>query len=228
MRIGVVVPTYNQAQWLPGALVSVLSGGGHVVAINDGSTDTTQAILDTVPRDRNYFRAYRQDNAGTAAAINAGVARFHEDDYGWLSWCSSDNFMVDDWISPLYETAVDHGAGVAYGGFYYCAPDRVAYHFTPYDPDRLINDVNCYFGPAFLIRADVWREAGPHRGKISHDYDHWLRVEEVCWRRGLPIVGVDEPLCYYQAHDQRVTVTRKHEFDAHHWQAEARRRRASS
>ena len=40
-----------------------------------------------------------------------------------------------------------------------------------------------HYGPAFLIRKDVWLEAGPHRGRISHDYDHWLRVEEACSSR---------------------------------------------
>lgn len=236
MRIGVVMPTFNQAQWLPGALASVESQvtdafiEPYLAVVDDGSTDATPQVIQWFSARGTRVHHVRQPNQGTAAAINQGVAQFSGDplwggdDTDALTWVSSDNVMTCDWLQALGEK-IATGAGVAYGGFYYVTPERCSYMFTPYDPERLIADVNCFFGPAFLIRADVWREAGPHRGRISHDYDHWLRVEEVCWRRGLPIVGVDTPLCWYNAHDKRVTVTRAHEFDAPHWQAEARKRR---
>ena len=99
------------------------------------------------------------------------------------------------------------------------------YHYTEYSPEKLILSTNCFFGPIFIIRKDVWQK---HRGKISHDYDNWLRVEEACWKEGLDIIGVDEDLCYYRVHDKRVTVTRRHQFDASQWQLEAEVRRAVS
>ncbi len=225
MRVGVVMPTYNQAQWLPGALASVVDlDHAGLCVVNDGSTDSTAKVLkafDDIGTD--FWTLEPGRNEGTAAAINRGVDSMSVHMEA-LTWVSSDNVMHRGWL-PTLTAELENGAGAAYGGFYYCTPERVSYLFKPYDPELLINDVNCYFGPAFLIRKDVWLEAGPHRGRISHDYDHWLRVEEVCWRRGLPIVGVDQPLCWYSAHDKRVTVTRAREFDAHHWQAEARKRR---
>ena len=116
--------------------------------------------------------------------------------------------------------------GATYGGFTWQRPgDPGHYLFEPYAPEKLIGNPDCYIGPAFLIRADVWRAAGEHRGKISHDYDHWLRVEEVCWRRGLEIVGVDRDLCIYNAHSERATETRAAEYDARDWQRVARQRR---
>jgi glycosyltransferase involved in cell wall biosynthesis len=220
------MPTYNQAQWLPGALASVLAmDHDGVCVVDDGSTDATPKVIATFARayPDDFWTVESRKNEGTAGAINRGVDTFSAHVEA-LTWCSSDNVMHECALGILSDQIAD-GAGVAYGGFWHCTPERVQYLFKPYDPARLIADVNCYFGPAFLIRKDVWLEAGPHRGKISHDYDHWLRVEEVCWKRGLPIVGVDYPLCWYNAHDKRVTVTRAHEFDAHHWQAEARKRR---
>ena len=95
-------------------------------------------------------------------------------------------------------------------------------------PDRLISQTACYYGPSFVIRKDIWEAAGKHRGKISHDYDHWLRVEEACWAAGAEIVFRGDPrtpYVLYNAHDERVTLTRKDQYDAPHWQAEARKRR---
>ena len=228
-----VMPTYNQAQWLPGALASVELAARawhrdltHVVVVDDGSSDATPRLIGAHSLIYS-FGHMRQPNRGSAEAINMGVAQLCDpcpDPVDALAWVSSDNTMTRDWLWRLVG-ALDDGAGAAYGGFYRVDAERCSYHFTPHEKDRLISGLECYYGPAFLIRKDVWLEAGPHRGRISHDYDHWLRVEEVCYRRGLPIVGVDQPLCWYNAHDKRAGVVKRHEFDAHHWQAEAKKRR---
>jgi glycosyltransferase involved in cell wall biosynthesis len=224
------MPTYNQAQWLPGALASVVRQDNHLgyprmrVVVDDASTDATATVLRKTHEDHSVALLRHEANQGTAAAINTGAAHL-ADQVDALTWVSSDNVMEWDWLYFLEREVLQEGAGAAYGGFLRVTADRLSYHFTPYDPDKLISGLECYMGPAFLIRKDVWIEAGPHRGRISHDYDHWLRVEEVCWKRGLPIVGVDQPLCWYNAHDKRASVVRRHEFDAAHWQAEARKRR---
>lgn len=226
MKIGVVMPTYNQMEFLPKALESYQKQTypSQFVAVNDGSTDETQHVL--MQHKPGVPWIYRPVNEGTAKAINVGISALTQtSEFDALTWISSDNEMDPDWLRVLAANMGEFQAGVVYSGFYYVKNGVSRNLFVQHNPNRLINDVNCYYGPSFLIRADVWVAAGPHRGKISHDYDHWLRVEEECFRRNLPIIGVDKPLCHYNAHDKRVTVTRVHEFDAHHWQAEARRRR---
>lgn len=235
MHVGVVMPTFNQVWWIEKALASYFQqhySSKSLVIVNDGSTDGTRGTIASILPS---LRAIHHDtNKGTAAAINTGVdALVAAEKLDALTWISSDNEMDPDWLWRLVEAAeVDHegrmGVGVVYSGFWYCVPGRKDHYlFKPHTRDRLLEEINCFYGPSFIIRRDVWQEAGHHRGKISHDYDHWLRVEEVCYRRGLRIVGVDAPLCRYNAHDQRVTVTRADQFDAYHWQAEARKRRAA-
>lgn len=224
-----VMPTYNQARFLPEALASYRNQvypSSCLVVVNDASTDETPQLLELHTPKLHVVNHTR--NKGTAEAINSGVEALGPE-FDALTWISSDNWMAKQWLSRLVETMSERDAGVVYGGFWYLVPGkRDLYIFRYHERDRLIEDKNCYYGPAFLIRRDVWTAAGSHRGRISHDYDHWLRVEEVCYRWNLPIVGVDEPLCMYNAHDQRVTVTRADQYDAHHWQAEARKRRAKS
>lgn len=231
LKVGVVMPTFNQSKFLPAALESYYAqtDGDYdprLVVVDDGSTDETLKVLTETAEPRAAHVISYRKNRGSAHAINTGVAA-HGDRVDALTWISSDNVMTPQWLERVTTTMSEKGAGVVYGGFWFLVEGkRDQYIFRYHEKDRLINDVNCYYGPAFLIRRDVWHLAGRHRGRISHDYDHWLRVEEACWSLNLPIIGVDEPLCLYNAHPLRATVVRAHEFDANHWQAEARKRRA--
>jgi hypothetical protein len=152
-----------------------------------------------------------------------------------MTWVSADNEMTADWLETLLDVLKAHrDAGVAYANYdrfngphYDSAIAAARTWGKPYDPARLLSDQNCFIGPAFLVRAEVWRAVGELRGKISCDYDHWLRIEEECQRRGLTFRYHGSVLCHYYAGDERITVTRKHEYDATRWQAEARQRRGA-
>lgn len=218
MKVGAVMPTYNQAEFLEEAIESIINQVDTLLVVDDGSTDNTPLILKKYKN--RIARVSYQGNQGTAFAINKGIE--HLQDYDWLTWVSSDNIYRPGWIIKLQSishTAESRGIGVVYSGYNWGGQ---SYMFTPYTPEKLISNVNCFFGPSFIIRKDIWQE---HRGKISHDYDNWLRVEEACWEKDLDIIGVDDDLCYYRVHSKRVTITRRHQFDAPHWQTEARKRR---
>lgn len=218
--ISVLLPTYNQAAFLPDALQSI-NGQTYrdfeLIACDDGSTDTTGLIL----KDAGIRTITHETNKGSAAAINSAASQARGD---YWTWVSSDNTMDAKWLKTLV-AEMDDSTGVVYSGFWYETLHTQRPMFRDYNPATLINDKNCFFGPSFLIRADVWRAAGPHAGGISHDYGHWLRVEETCWRMGLGIKGISTPLCHYRAHPDRAGVKLKHLYDAPKHQAEARARR---
>ncbi|MCB0088918.1 MAG: glycosyltransferase family 2 protein, partial [Caldilineaceae bacterium] len=90
--ISVVIPTYNQADYLATALNSVLAQtyrGYEIVIVDDGSTDETAHIVRNFvmarPRQISYVR---QPNCGLAAARNAGIraAKGH-----WVALLDSDD-----------------------------------------------------------------------------------------------------------------------------------------
>ncbi len=231
MRVAAIMPTYNQAGWIEDAIASVAPQVDQLLIVDDGSTDETHGFLTSLDfLDARFQSRYIQttamrlpENGGTAKAINAGRL-FANNEMDALTWVSSDNIMLPGWRSTL-ESAMADDVGVVYSGFNWVHRRRSIAHFTEHAPDKLINTLNCYYGPSFLIRREVWQE---HRGKISHDYDNWLRVEEACWEKNLKIIAVNAQLCDYNAHDQRVTVTRRNQFDADHWQQVARQRRSGS
>ena len=74
MKVSVVIPTYNDEATIGGTLESVFAqrfdGGFEVIVVNDGSTDGTRAVLE---KFGERIRVIDQENAGVAAARNAGI-----------------------------------------------------------------------------------------------------------------------------------------------------------
>jgi glycosyltransferase involved in cell wall biosynthesis len=89
--VSAIIPTYNHAGFLPGALESVFAQTCcplEVIVVDDGSTDETAEVLRVY---EGRIRVLRQANRGVAAARNAGAAMalgellaFLDADDAWL------------------------------------------------------------------------------------------------------------------------------------------------
>lgn len=94
--VSIVIPCFNAARWLPAALDSALAQSYRpleIIAVNDGSTDTTSAILaDYQARHPDIFRILTQPNCGQCVAVNAGLAE--------STGCYIKYFDADDLLSP--------------------------------------------------------------------------------------------------------------------------------
>src|SRR5206468_8347758 len=76
--VSVIIPFHNEEQWASRKLENILSCDYptdklEVIAVSDGSVDTTNAILDRY-KDRIHAIAYHP-RRGKATALNAGVAQ---------------------------------------------------------------------------------------------------------------------------------------------------------
>jgi glycosyltransferase involved in cell wall biosynthesis len=88
LDVSVVIPTFNRAPTLPASVASVLAQEGvdfEVVVVDDGSTDSTSAVLAGMADPR--LRVIRAPHEGIAVARNRGVAAarapvvaFHDSD----------------------------------------------------------------------------------------------------------------------------------------------------
>ena len=79
-RISVVIPTYNRAHTVGGAIRSVLEQelrALECIVVDDGSTDGTAAVVDAIGDAR--VRYLPRTHAGVAAARNAGVGTARAD-----------------------------------------------------------------------------------------------------------------------------------------------------
>jgi glycosyltransferase involved in cell wall biosynthesis len=73
----IVIPCYNYGHWLPRAVNSVLAQDGadwELLVINDGSTDTTDAVAaELLNQHGQRLRYLAQPNRGVAATRNRGI-----------------------------------------------------------------------------------------------------------------------------------------------------------
>jgi len=78
LSVSVVVPAYNEGVVLDGCVRSIIAhapAGLEVVLVDDGSTDGTFSRMRALAAEFAEVSAMTQENAGKAAALNAGIAR---------------------------------------------------------------------------------------------------------------------------------------------------------
>ena len=104
----VIVPTYNQAHYLPLALNSLLTQtfpNWEAVVVNDGSTDNTAQVAEAYASRDRRIRVIHQQNGGVAAALNTGLRHARGE---WICWLSSDDLFEPEKLLIHAEEAVNN------------------------------------------------------------------------------------------------------------------------
>jgi glycosyltransferase involved in cell wall biosynthesis len=112
MKISVVIPCYNSAPWVSGAVESALAQtrpAEEIIVVDDGSTDDPAAVLS---RFGDRVRLVRRANGGLSAARNTGVSVATGDHFLFLD---ADDRLFPDALEKLSAHAAATGAGVVYG-----------------------------------------------------------------------------------------------------------------
>ena len=115
MKLSVIVPCYNVAQYLEGFLACLDKQWGEhdnyeVVFVNDGSTDSTPSLLaEYVAADTRHRVLINQENQGLSGARNAGmkVARGE-----WITFPDPDDLLVDGAYGYVMEHFLDDSIDV--------------------------------------------------------------------------------------------------------------------
>lgn len=93
--ISVIVPVYNCANYLTDLLDSLRSQTGvslEIIAVNDGSTDHSLALLEQVAHIDSRLVIINQQNQGLSEARNVGIAKAKGN---WVAFADG-----DDWLAP--------------------------------------------------------------------------------------------------------------------------------
>ena len=202
-RVSVVMPVRNGERFLREALDSTLVqtlSELELIVIDDGSTDSTPAILaETAARD-SRVRVERQEPGGLTVALNAGCALARAP---LIARMDSDDVMLLDRLERQV-AYFDSRPGVALLGGGIVLVDE---HGTEIDrePGRLHLDFlvrNELTHATVMLRADALRALGGYRLDQSEDYDLWLRFDE---RYG--VAALPDPVIRYRLHPGQFSVT---------------------
>src|SRR5690348_15579178 len=103
--VSVIIPAYNYARYIPGAVNSVLAQtyqNHEIVVVDDGSTDgTRQALGDSLDKISYIY----QHNRGVSAARNVGIERSRGE---LIAFLDADDVWVPDKLDRQVRFLRDH------------------------------------------------------------------------------------------------------------------------
>lgn len=102
VKISVIIPVYNAADFLPRAVGSVLMqefDDFEVILVDDGSTDGSAAICDEFAAHDERVRVIHKENGGVSSARNAGLDAAHGE---FVMFVDADDAIKDDSLVNMY------------------------------------------------------------------------------------------------------------------------------
>ena len=192
--VSIVIPCYNQAQYLPDAIESALAQtipAHEVIVVDDGSTVGNVAAI---VKKYKGVKLIRQENGGASSARNAGIAAATGT---WIATLDADDRLdpayieqligKNDIVSPALQT---FGAGNTQRWV-----SRLK-HPTCSDYVQANQSMCCS-----LFRRKWWEKVGGLDESMRsgyEDWDFWVRMTSA----GASVTVVDQVLFYYRRYEQ--------------------------
>lgn len=117
-KVTVVVPIYNQEEYLERSISSILNQSYRnlqIVLVNDGSTDASESMIEKYKQQDSRIEVVHKTNGGLVDAILAGI-RVAIGDY--ICFIDPDDYVGDDYIKTFISYMDDSLDFVATGFFY--------------------------------------------------------------------------------------------------------------
>ncbi|NUN69984.1 MAG: glycosyltransferase [Bacteroidetes bacterium] len=221
--VSVIVPSYNQAEWLPMTLQSILDQTyphWEAVVVNDGSTDGTRAVIDRFAAMDSRIRPVHKTNGGISSALNAGIDAAQGEYFCWLS--------SDDLYAPhkLERQIAEIRSTTANLGILFSKFDHIDTNGTviPVREEKPFTDglefpqflrYDYIDGCTVMIPMTVMRRLGGFNVQFKHaqDTELWFR----CASKGYRFQYTSEVLTYRRIHPQQGFTDFRHDcrFDGY-------------
>ena len=212
--ISVVLPVYNAEAYVSEAVESILAQSFtdfELIAINDGSTDGSGAILRELAARDTRIVLVERPNDGLVSALNEGIESARAE---FIARMDADDVAMPERFALQYarmvkepELAVlgslirliDEAGNVTGSGGYSLTPERIA---------RYLRERGCPVAhPTVMMRRGAVLKVGGYRKAFSHaeDYDLWLRMSDL----GYAIANLPQPLLNYRKHGANVSAVHR-------------------
>lgn len=162
-KVSIVIPCYNVERYVRECMQSVVSQtlqDIEIICINDGSTDSTGAILREFARQDSRINLIEQQNGGYGVAVNRGIAQARGE---YIGIVESDDFINPTMYEKLHTKAKQTNAELVKCNFFVYDSHSLEKNHT-YNPkyQDLNLAPNYAFNPReefkqiFIFHASVW------------------------------------------------------------------------
>lgn len=104
-KVSIIVPVYNMEKFLEKCLQSLVKQGLEdieILAINDGSTDNSQNIINEYTKKYSNIKSFIKENGGQSDARNYGLAKASGE---YIAFIDSDDWVENDYMEMMYNNA---------------------------------------------------------------------------------------------------------------------------
>lgn len=206
--VSILVPSFNQVQFLPDALDSALEQTcqKEIIVIDDGSTDGSLDIAKKYEKFYAGIRVISQVNKGLASARNTGIMNAKGK---YILPLDADDYLDKHCGATLLEKMKKSRADVVAGSFkcFGLSNEEVVLMPEPKIEDFKVGN---RVGYCALFKKDVLLEVGGYSPKMTwgfEDYHLWFNL----LTRGKKIITLKDVLWYYRIKENSMI----HEANAH-------------
>jgi len=111
IKVSVIVPVYNVESYLEKCLQSLVQQSLQeieIIAVNDGSTDASQSILEQFQTQfPTKIKVFQKENGGLSDARNYAIDRASGE---FLAFVDSDDYVSENMMEEMYSLAIKHNA----------------------------------------------------------------------------------------------------------------------
>ncbi len=206
VEVSICIPTYNRKEFLKETLDSIAQQSFknyEIVIVDDGSTDGTKEMIDSLGMPINY---YWQENAGDATARNKLIDLAKGQ---YLAFIDSDDLFLPDSIENMINVIKANDADViAYGSYYRINADGNIYgkskrilhsgFITKYLFETIMVHSCGVMIPAKLLLNKKFNTSM----RVCSDYDRWLDLSTK-----YPFIATARPTFKRRRHSTNLSKT---------------------
>lgn len=199
MKVSIIVPCYNQAQYLDTALQSVLLQtykDWECIIINDGSTDNTEQIGKLWQDKDKRFRYYVKENGGLSNARNYGIERALGT---YILPLDADDYLSDNYLEMCVQEMELKNTKLVYGKIEQFGKRTGAWNFKAYSYTNLLVS-NCIHCTA-MYRKEDWKRIGGYDETMKYgleDWEFWVQILQ----KDDQVTMLDSITFYYRIKDE--------------------------
>ncbi|WP_183563787.1 glycosyltransferase family 2 protein [Mucilaginibacter sp. SP1R1] len=178
--ISVIVPCYNQGEYLAEALDSVLAQtyqNWECVIVNDGSNDNTEDVATEYCKKDNRFHYLTKENGGLSSARNAGIQQSKGE---FILPLDADDLIAPQYIEKALEVFEDKN-GLT---LVYCKAKKFGYENADWELPSYLFEELLLSNPIFcsaIYRKSTWRYAKGYDEDMKkglEDWAFWIKILE--------------------------------------------------
>ncbi|MFA6400839.1 MAG: glycosyltransferase family 2 protein [Salinivirgaceae bacterium] len=201
-QISVIIPSFNQAQYLEQTLLSIIDQNIEnieIIVVDGGSTDGSVEIIKQYEMQLAYWAS--EPDRGQSHAINKGFAIAKGDIIAWLN--SDDLYLPDTFKTVIQIFQNNPAIDLIYGDVinFDEKGNETYYGVAEFEPYDFLTRISIH-QPAVFWRRKILNESGVLDESLHYvmDYDYWMRVFF-----SYKTLKINKPLAKFRVHSTSKT-----------------------